>query len=189
MFPCPGCARHVRAAESVCPFCGDTLPLSLRQRRPVLPKRRLGRAATFAFGAALAASTAAGCGDGTDADAGPTDSGAVSDSGSTIQDSGPEDSGPEDGGPMDAGRDAGMMADAGDTTDSGPEDAGPTDSGPADSGPADAALDAGFDAGRDGGGGIIALYGGPAPIDAGDVDADVDAGPMIAPLYGGAPGV
>ncbi|MFK7989794.1 MAG: hypothetical protein AB8I08_27495 [Sandaracinaceae bacterium] len=62
MVPCPGCTRHVRSADTHCPFCGDALPLALRQqRRAVAP--RMGRAAMFAFGAAMAVSTASGCDD------------------------------------------------------------------------------------------------------------------------------
>ncbi len=58
LLPCPSCARHVRRTESACPFCHGALffadaPL------PRLPEVRLGRAATFAFGAAVATSVAA----------------------------------------------------------------------------------------------------------------------------------
>jgi hypothetical protein len=60
-LPCPGCSRHVRASDAACPFCGAGLPLSLRSQKPVLPTKRLGRAATLAFGAALAAGSTAGC--------------------------------------------------------------------------------------------------------------------------------
>jgi hypothetical protein len=59
LLPCPACARHVRIIESFCPFCGETLPLSLRNASPArLPTRRLGRAALAVFGAA----TLIGCG-------------------------------------------------------------------------------------------------------------------------------
>lgn len=60
--------------------------------------------------------------------------------------------------------------------DAGPEadDAGTT---PTDAGPP--AMDAGYDAGTDAGG-IIALYGGPMPADAG-----TDAGAGVVPAYGG----
>jgi len=62
LIPCPGCNRHVRQAESSCPFC-DTA-LSLAHIAPAaLPRTRLGRAATFAFGATLVgATTLLGCG-------------------------------------------------------------------------------------------------------------------------------
>ena len=50
LVSCSGCARHVRATESICPFCGETLPLSLRSgAAPRWPTKRIGRAATFAF--------------------------------------------------------------------------------------------------------------------------------------------
>ncbi len=57
--PCPSCARHVRAAEPACPFCASALvPTSVGA--PVIGER-LGRAALFAFGAAVA-TNAIGCG-------------------------------------------------------------------------------------------------------------------------------
>jgi hypothetical protein len=62
LTPCPECQRHVRTTEACCPFCDSTLSLS-HVARPVLPRSRLGRAATFAFGATLASATAlVGCG-------------------------------------------------------------------------------------------------------------------------------
>jgi hypothetical protein len=58
---CPDCSRHVRVNESACPFCGVSLDLDGGE--PILPQRRLGRAALFAFGATLASGvTLAGCG-------------------------------------------------------------------------------------------------------------------------------
>jgi len=60
--PCPECQRHVRTAETSCPFCGQSLSLS-HLPAPVLPRSRLSRAATFAFGATLVGATAlVGCG-------------------------------------------------------------------------------------------------------------------------------
>jgi hypothetical protein len=55
--PCPSCARHVRLQESACPFCQQPLALSELPPRP-LPRKRLGRAATFAFGASVVGATA-----------------------------------------------------------------------------------------------------------------------------------
>jgi hypothetical protein len=52
--PCPACHRHVRLDEVACPFCAAGLPAA---SPPVLPRRRLTRAAIFVAGAALA-----GCG-------------------------------------------------------------------------------------------------------------------------------
>lgn len=58
LIPCAGCQRHVRANEEACPFCGAAVATVPAHR---LPSTRLGRAATFAFGAALAAATSTGC--------------------------------------------------------------------------------------------------------------------------------
>src|SRR4051812_20400235 len=57
LVPCPQCSRHVRVAESSCPFCGSALELSA-VAAPQLPRTRLGRAATFAFGASIVGATA-----------------------------------------------------------------------------------------------------------------------------------
>jgi hypothetical protein len=57
LTPCPGCQRHVRKTETSCPFCAQALALA-DLPAPVLPRSRLGRAATFAFGATLAGATA-----------------------------------------------------------------------------------------------------------------------------------
>lgn len=57
LSPCPHCRRHVRVLERVCPFCLGAIDLS-RVPAPVLPTRRLGRAALFAFGATIAAGLA-----------------------------------------------------------------------------------------------------------------------------------
>jgi hypothetical protein len=62
LIPCPGCNRHVRQAESSCPFCSAALSLA-NVPAPLLPRTRLGRAATFAFGATLVgATTLVACG-------------------------------------------------------------------------------------------------------------------------------
>ena len=57
LIPCPGCNRHVRQAESCCPFCAAALSLGDVPEHAV-PRMRLGRAATFAFGATLVGATA-----------------------------------------------------------------------------------------------------------------------------------
>ncbi len=55
LVPCSSCHRHVRVAEDRCPFCGAARAAELREMAPApLPKRRLGRAALFTFGATLA---------------------------------------------------------------------------------------------------------------------------------------
>lgn len=56
LVPCPSCSRHVRVSEPECPFCGDSLDLA-GTPAPALPTSRLGRAATFAFGATLIGAT------------------------------------------------------------------------------------------------------------------------------------
>ena len=57
LVPCPECSRHVRVSELQCPFCA--LPLDLASTpAPQLPRGRLSRAATFAFGATLVSATA-----------------------------------------------------------------------------------------------------------------------------------
>jgi len=63
LTPCPECQRHVRKTEARCPFCASALSLA-HVPVPVLPRKRLGRAATFAFGASVVGATAlVGCGD------------------------------------------------------------------------------------------------------------------------------
>jgi hypothetical protein len=56
LVPCPSCARHVRQSEPACPFCSVELALGHVSPAP-LPRVRLGRAATFAFGASLVGAT------------------------------------------------------------------------------------------------------------------------------------
>ena len=52
LCPCPGCARHVRVSETVCPFCQVRLSDGFgAQRAPRPPAIRLGRAALSALGA------------------------------------------------------------------------------------------------------------------------------------------
>src|SRR5689334_23082789 len=58
LAPCPGCARHVRADDSCCPFCGASV-------EGITPKRaRVGLTRLAIFGAALLAPAAVGCGGG-----------------------------------------------------------------------------------------------------------------------------
>ncbi len=62
LLPCPECSRHVLVSETECPFCALPLELAINPE-PQHPRTRLGRAATFAFGATLASATAlAACG-------------------------------------------------------------------------------------------------------------------------------
>lgn len=60
LVPCSGCGRHVRASEEKCPFCAHAIESTVAA--PGLPVgARLGRAALFAVGVAVAAGSAA-CG-------------------------------------------------------------------------------------------------------------------------------
>jgi hypothetical protein len=62
LLPCTNCRRHVLHTEAECPFCATSLDFS-QAAEPALPTRRLGRAATFAFGATMVSATAlASCG-------------------------------------------------------------------------------------------------------------------------------
>lgn len=121
LVACARCQRHVRTSETLCPFCGDALPMSLRgSAAPRVPAGRLGRAAIFAFGTALAAAT--GCGESHTEDAGPgVDAGAMADAG------------------FDSGA---IVAAYGTPADAGPDDAGSGDAGSGDAGLADAGFDA-----------------------------------------------
>ena len=118
LVPCSGCDRHVRADEPACPFCGEAPSAAARRPSARRVPERAGRAAMFAFGAALAAASS-GCGQ----SHGPTeDAGATEDAGPAIVDAG-VDSG------VDAGVDAGSVIAAYGTPaiDAGPiepEDAG-----------------------------------------------------------------
>lgn len=66
LAPCPSCRRHVRVADAACPFCGAALDDAFRAASSTAaaartrPRKRLGRAAIFAFGGAALASTS-GC--------------------------------------------------------------------------------------------------------------------------------
>jgi hypothetical protein len=77
--PCPRCARHVRVLEIECPFCGTELDLSATPP-PILPTRRLNRAALFTFGATLVFATGACSGNSESTD--KTSSGGASNGGS-----------------------------------------------------------------------------------------------------------
>lgn len=122
LLPCPACARHVRRTEASCPFCAS--PLALQGApAPVLPSTRLGRAATFAFGAAMATnlSACAMYGGPPETDTGPRDAMTSEIDGGTDVDAASEDDAAV---PVDAAmEDGGLVAAYG-----GP----PTDSGISD---------------------------------------------------------
>ncbi len=61
LVPCTSCARHVRATEEACPFCGVPMHVELEcSSTPVLTRAGLSRAALFALGAGAAVNLA-GC--------------------------------------------------------------------------------------------------------------------------------
>ena len=51
LAPCATCARHVKSAETTCPFCGAEVP-SAEAPAGLVTTQRLSRAALFAAGAA-----------------------------------------------------------------------------------------------------------------------------------------
>lgn len=139
LLPCPSCARHVRQTETGCPFCGAAVSLADVPAR-ALPGQRLGRAATFAFGVAIATSVSACGGTSSPGDDAGTDANFV----------------PLYGAPNDAGYDAGALAMyGGPPGDAGSDAGGP---GPLYGAPA-------FDAGdqNDAGGPAPAYGATPAP--------------------------
>jgi hypothetical protein len=61
LLACPSCARHIRASERECPFCGVSCPDSFASAPgPVRPPRGLSRAEAFRFNALVAAGVAGG---------------------------------------------------------------------------------------------------------------------------------
>jgi hypothetical protein len=80
---CPGCSRHIRAEENVCPFCALALAASWSHAvvKPPLPVARLGRAALFAAGAALLVAVD-GCDDDASTGDAAVDQATMADSGS-----------------------------------------------------------------------------------------------------------
>jgi hypothetical protein len=70
LLACPSCARHVRATEPACPFCAALLPDTFAAApAPRAPKKRLNRAALYAFGAtSITVATACSSGGGTTGD-------------------------------------------------------------------------------------------------------------------------
>jgi hypothetical protein len=66
LHPCPECQRHIRKSETICPFCGEGVSLAHLPAH-ALPRQRMGRAATFAFGASVVGvTTLVACSDGSD---------------------------------------------------------------------------------------------------------------------------
>jgi|SRR5580658_1005475 hypothetical protein len=59
-WPCPGCSRHVRRGDAICPFCGATASVVSGPTRVLAG--RLSRVALFAAGAMGAAVATTDCG-------------------------------------------------------------------------------------------------------------------------------
>lgn len=72
LVPCPGCARHVRASESACPFCAAALPTDLASHAVPPANRRLTRGAAFTFAATVVVGSAVACGGTVDQGGGST---------------------------------------------------------------------------------------------------------------------
>lgn len=107
MLPCPSCRRHVNVSESACPFCECELDFDAGALRP-LPSARLGRAATFTFGASLVGLLSGACGGNAD-QTGPDVklSGGTTGSGGTT--SGGETANPDGGYPVFPGGGIGVI--------------------------------------------------------------------------------
>jgi hypothetical protein len=58
-WPCPGCSRHVKRGDAICPFCGATANAGIGPTRVLAG--RLSRAALFAAGAVGAAVATTDC--------------------------------------------------------------------------------------------------------------------------------
>src|SRR4051812_30737427 len=60
LIPCSQCSRHVRRAETQCPFCGAPCTPSATVARPVPLLREAKRATLFALGLTLAGQACGG---------------------------------------------------------------------------------------------------------------------------------
>jgi hypothetical protein len=59
-WPCPGCSRHIKRGDAICPFCGVIATVETSPART--PAGRLSRAALFAAGALGTAVAGTNCG-------------------------------------------------------------------------------------------------------------------------------
>jgi hypothetical protein len=139
LHPCPACARHIRAFESVCPFCSAAMPEGFGS----VPKAKIAAPRSRAAILFMGATAVSACG------------------GSTLTTAG------TDAGSADATEDTMAVAAYGPAIiDSGIQDAGEDMTAVAAYGPA--IIDSGAkDATEDQDSGFLVLYG-PAPVDSGE---------------------
>ncbi len=123
LVPCPDCQRHVRVADSDCPFCGAALPSDLHTKVIPSAPRRLSRGAAFVFGAALAVTA---CGSEVESPGNTSGAGGAHDGGTDDDGGGMALYGvPEpDGGPSDDGGGMSKYGAPPPPTDAGPDDGG-----------------------------------------------------------------
>jgi hypothetical protein len=184
LIPCPGCHRHVRQAETSCPFCSAALSFA-DAPAPVLPRTRLGRAATFAFGATLVGATAlVACGG--ESEDGKKGGGAGSAAGGTTGKAGAASGGSSAGqaGAASGGSSAGQAGAASGGSSAGNQPIGGTGIGPVYGAPAGGTGNG--DVGGNGGAATAGAGtgGSGAP---GTVYGAPTAGFSAVPLYGAAP--
>ena len=114
--PCPGCARHLRTSETLCPFCGQQVSSLVATPGTAA---RITRAATYAFTATM---VVAGCSSVDSGNLQPLYGLPAVDSG--VVDSGP-DTGPDDGGqPVALYGAPALDAGPGDAASDAPDDSG-----------------------------------------------------------------
>lgn len=177
LVPCPGCERHVRASEAVCPFCSATLSEEFRgQQASQIPSGRLGRAALAAFRTTVSAGAVAAS-----AAVGASALGCAADADSGVPNAQQSAAGSTSGGSSNGG--GGESNNGGSSTGSG----GATSAG------GDSAS-GGADPGEGGMPNIVPPYG-IAPIPEEDAGTSEDAGTGVddpggqIPIYGAPPAV
>jgi hypothetical protein len=144
-WPCPGCSRHVKRSDGLCPFCGATASVESIPTRTLAG--RLSRAALFAAGAAGVAVATTDCSTG-----GMPAYGGVS---APVE---IEDSSASDGPSMADAGDASTTPDSSSPSDAPNAADGPADAGDASTVPPTDSSSASRDAPS-----VVALYGGIAP--------------------------
>jgi hypothetical protein len=207
LIACSNCARHVRASEPSCPFCGAARDPAASQV-PVLPRGRLSRAATLAFGALVGASAlTASCGGDSDNDDEGSGTGEAGEGGDAATPSAsggtgnmPSASGgavavPVYGAPFPTG---GTVGTGGSPTSGGTNSSGGMNQNPPATGGRRSTGGEGGSGGKDepggaGGevavGGFVAVYGAPPEPQGGKPAAGTGGGPgnVPVPVYGASP--